>query len=78
VTRLQHRYLDRVATAATRDLATADGFAQVMGLLARPASLFTPRILAAVARTRTRSRGDVIPSDSATPARPLVTAAKLP
>lgn len=50
--RLQHRYLDRVAVAATRDVATADSFIKVMGLLARPTSLFTPRVLAGAARAR--------------------------
>lgn len=48
--RLQHRYLNRVVTAATRDPATADAFVQVVGMLTRPTSLFAPRILAAAAR----------------------------
>lgn len=51
-TRIQHRYLDRVSAAATQDPATADAFLRVMGMLARPTSLFAPRILAAAARAR--------------------------
>ncbi len=73
VTRLQHRYLDRVVAAATRDPATADSFAQVVGMLARPTSLFAPRILTAAARAR--PHGESTPSSSALPARPPVTAA---
>ncbi|MDQ4011254.1 MAG: FAD-dependent monooxygenase [Actinomycetota bacterium] len=69
-TQLQHRYLDRIAAAATKDPATAGSFVQVLGMLARPTSLFAPRILAAVARTR--AHGDGAPSNSAPPARPLV------
>ncbi|HEY6424397.1 MAG TPA: FAD-dependent oxidoreductase [Pseudonocardiaceae bacterium] len=76
-TRLQHRYLDRVQAAATQDPATADRLARVIGMLARPTSLFAPRTLAAVARTMARPQGarpggDPMPSDSALPARPLV------
>jgi 2-polyprenyl-6-methoxyphenol hydroxylase-like FAD-dependent oxidoreductase len=73
VMRLQHRYIDRVVVAATRDPATADSLAQVTAMLARPTSLFAPRILAAVARTRTY--GDSAPASPAPPARPLLTAA---
>ncbi|MGH3721684.1 MAG: FAD-dependent oxidoreductase [Pseudonocardiaceae bacterium] len=50
VLRMQHRYLDRVAVAATWDPGTADSFVQVVGMLARTTSLFAPRILAAAAR----------------------------
>ncbi|MGH3773068.1 MAG: NAD(P)/FAD-dependent oxidoreductase [Pseudonocardiaceae bacterium] len=50
VLRMQHRYLNRVVTASTRDPRTADSFTQVIGMLARPTSLFTPRVLAAAAR----------------------------
>jgi len=58
--RLQHRYLDRVVTATTRDPATADTYVQVVGMLAHPLSLFAPRILAAAARAR--PHGDSTPS----------------
>lgn len=71
--RLQHRYLDRVVAAATRDPATADTYVQVVGMLAHPLSLFAPRVLAAAARTRPHGGG--APSDTAPPARPLVSAA---
>ncbi|MGH3784410.1 MAG: NAD(P)/FAD-dependent oxidoreductase [Pseudonocardiaceae bacterium] len=50
VMRLQHRYLDRVVAAATQDPAIAETYTQVVGLLARPTSLFAPRVLAAAAR----------------------------
>ncbi|MGH3885635.1 MAG: FAD-dependent oxidoreductase [Pseudonocardiaceae bacterium] len=73
VTRLQHRYLDRVQAAATRDLAVADSFGQVLLMLARPTSLFAPRILAAAARTRPHSGST--PVNSVLPARPPVSAA---
>jgi 2-polyprenyl-6-methoxyphenol hydroxylase-like FAD-dependent oxidoreductase len=56
VTRLQHRYLDRVVAAATWDPGTADSFIQVAGMLARPTSLFAPRVLAAAAWARPHSR----------------------
>ena len=59
-TRLQHRYLDRVVAATTRDPATADTYIQVLGMLAHPLSLFAPRILAAAARAR--PHGDSAPS----------------
>lgn len=71
-TRLQHRYLDRVQAAAIQDLATADSFGQVLLMLARPASLFAPRILLAAARAR--PHGDSTPTNPALPARPLVPA----
>ncbi len=68
VTRLQHRYLDRVGIAALRDPAIADSFVQVIGMLARPTSLFAPRILVAAARAR--PNGDSTPASTALPARP--------
>lgn len=73
VTRLQHRYLDRVVAATTQDPATADTYTQVVGMLARPTSLFAPRILAAAARARLH--GESTSANSAPPARPLVPAA---
>ena len=58
--RLQHRYLDRVMAATTRDPATADTYMQVVGMLAHPMTLFAPRVLAAAARAR--PDGDSAPS----------------
>ena len=49
--RLQHRYLDRVVTAATRYPAVADAYVRVLGMLDRPTALFAPRILSAAMRT---------------------------
>jgi 2-polyprenyl-6-methoxyphenol hydroxylase-like FAD-dependent oxidoreductase len=73
VTRLQHRYLDRVVVATTRDPAIADTYMQVGGLLARPTSLFAPRVLVAAARARPNREG--APLISALPVRPPVPAA---
>ncbi|MBV9160568.1 MAG: hypothetical protein JO309_12550 [Pseudonocardiales bacterium] len=75
VMRMQHRYLDRVALASTRDPRTADSFAQVVGMLARPTALFAPRILVAAARSRPDGEGTPI-SDSAPPTRPRETATR--
>ena len=74
--RLQHRYLDRVGMAAIRDPGVADSFVRVVGMLARPTSLFSPRIVAAAARAR--PNGDATQSNAVPPARPLETAANLP
>jgi 2-polyprenyl-6-methoxyphenol hydroxylase-like FAD-dependent oxidoreductase len=74
VTRLQHRYLDRVAAAATWDPNTAHTYAQVLAMLVGPMALFAPRVLAAVARTR--ADGESLPPSSVPPARPLVCAAR--
>jgi 2-polyprenyl-6-methoxyphenol hydroxylase-like FAD-dependent oxidoreductase len=71
-TRLQHRYLDRVVAATTRDPAIADTYTQVIGLLARPTSLFAPRIMIAAARTR--PHGESVSSNSVLPVRPSVPA----
>lgn len=57
VTRLQHRYLDRVTAATTQDPGVADIYAQVVAMLARPTSLFAPRVLLAAARARPGQRG---------------------
>ncbi|MGH4025801.1 MAG: NAD(P)/FAD-dependent oxidoreductase [Pseudonocardiaceae bacterium] len=68
ITRLQHRYLDRVVTAATRDPAVAQTYTQVLGLIARPTSLFSPRIMVTAARTR--PNGEHVPSTLAPPTHP--------
>jgi 2-polyprenyl-6-methoxyphenol hydroxylase-like FAD-dependent oxidoreductase len=52
VLRLQHRYLDRVGAASTRNPAVADAYIRVVGMLARPTALVTPRVLAAAVRSR--------------------------
>lgn len=78
-TRLLHRYLDEVGVTATRDLATAHTFAKVIVMLARPTSLFAPRVLAAVARTLrtpTRADSDDFSPKSASPGRPVVPVAR--
>jgi 2-polyprenyl-6-methoxyphenol hydroxylase-like FAD-dependent oxidoreductase len=73
LTRQQHRYLDRVVVAATRDPAIANTYTQVLGLLARPTALFAPRVLAAAARVRPNSAS--APANCALPTRPPVAAA---
>lgn len=50
--RAQHRYLDRVVTAATRDPVVADAYVRALGMLERPTALFRPRVLATALRTR--------------------------
>ena len=49
-TRVQHRYLDRVMTAATNDEVVAGALLDAFFLLAPPTSLFRPSILARVMR----------------------------
>jgi 2-polyprenyl-6-methoxyphenol hydroxylase-like FAD-dependent oxidoreductase len=67
-TRLQRRYLDRVVAATTQDPVTADTYMRVLGLLARPTSLFSPRVMAAAVRARPEGEGD--PSHSVPPPHP--------
>ncbi|MDQ3761400.1 MAG: alpha/beta fold hydrolase [Actinomycetota bacterium] len=69
-TRLQHRYLDQVVAATTQDPTTANTYIQVLGMLARPTSLFTPRILAAAARARPSGDGALPPSCPSHPPDP--------
>jgi hypothetical protein len=68
-----HRYLDRVVAATTHDPTIADSFVQVVGLLTRSTSLFTPRVLVAAARARPNDKS-TLPS-SVPPARPPTSAA---
>lgn len=49
--RRQHRYLDRVVTAATEDPGVSDAYVRVLGMLDRPTALFAPRVLTAALRT---------------------------
>lgn len=51
----QHRYMDRVVAAATRDPAVADVYVRVLGMLQAPTAVFSPRVLAAAARIPSRS-----------------------
>jgi 2-polyprenyl-6-methoxyphenol hydroxylase-like FAD-dependent oxidoreductase len=44
VTKLTHRWLDRVVSAANRDPVVSAAFFKVTGLLAKPASLFRPAV----------------------------------
>jgi 2-polyprenyl-6-methoxyphenol hydroxylase-like FAD-dependent oxidoreductase len=50
VLRAQHRYLDRVELATTRDTAVTETYARVFGMLERPTTLFRPRVVAAAIR----------------------------
>ena len=61
VTRLQHRYLNRVGIAATRDPAVAHAYSRVFGLLDNPRSLLGPRILARAVRARSRDESVLPP-----------------
>ncbi|MGH3823153.1 MAG: NAD(P)/FAD-dependent oxidoreductase [Pseudonocardiaceae bacterium] len=72
-TRLLHRYLDRLLPAVLQDLGLAEVWWQVFGMLARPAALFTPRMLAAAACARPQDAS--MSSSSAPPVRPLARAA---
>jgi 2-polyprenyl-6-methoxyphenol hydroxylase-like FAD-dependent oxidoreductase len=47
VLRAQHRYLDRVEVATTRDPAVTEAYARTFGMLERPSTLFRPRVVAA-------------------------------
>lgn len=70
-TRLLHRYHDRVVAAATQDPAVTETYVQVMGMLARPTSLFAPRILAAAVRARPHGAAGLPPPSPASAASPL-------
>jgi hypothetical protein len=59
--RVLYRYLDRVVAAATQDPAVAETYARVIGMLARPAALFAPRILAAALRARPHDDAAALP-----------------
>jgi 2-polyprenyl-6-methoxyphenol hydroxylase-like FAD-dependent oxidoreductase len=68
-TRVMHRYVDRLQPLVIQDLAIAEIYIQVFGMLARPTALFAPRVVAAAARGKPRHVGGSVP-----PARPLVPA----
>lgn len=48
--RAQYRYLDRVVAAATHDPEVADVYVRLLGMLAAPTAVFSPRVVAAAAR----------------------------
>jgi 2-polyprenyl-6-methoxyphenol hydroxylase-like FAD-dependent oxidoreductase len=50
--RAQHRYLDHVGAASTHDPAVAEAYIRVLGMIAKPTVLFSPRVVVAAARTR--------------------------
>ena len=50
ILRAQHRYLDRIEAASTRDPAVGDVYARAFGMLERPTTLFRPRVVAAAIR----------------------------
>jgi 2-polyprenyl-6-methoxyphenol hydroxylase-like FAD-dependent oxidoreductase len=52
LTRLSHRYLDRVIALATRDPRVRRKFMEVLHLVRSPASLFTPGLMARAVLTR--------------------------
>ncbi|MDN5934296.1 MAG: hypothetical protein L0I24_25030, partial [Pseudonocardia sp.] len=54
--RLQHRYLDRVVAASTRDPDVADVYVRVLGMMDRPTAMFAPRVVAAALRSRPDGR----------------------
>ncbi|MGY1703896.1 FAD-dependent oxidoreductase [Geodermatophilus sp. SYSU D00697] len=72
--RMQHRYLDRVDAASTRDPVVADVYSRVIGMLEKPTALFRPRILAAAVRAG-RGTGAAAPPAPPTPPIPAPRAA---
>jgi 2-polyprenyl-6-methoxyphenol hydroxylase-like FAD-dependent oxidoreductase len=76
-TRLSHRYLDRVMAAATQQPAVTETYIKVMGMLARPTSLFAPRILAAAIRARPHGDAGLPPPSPTSAASPLKPHAEL-
>jgi 2-polyprenyl-6-methoxyphenol hydroxylase-like FAD-dependent oxidoreductase len=55
VLRARHRYLDRLALAATTDTAVAEAYVRVVGMLDEPTVLFRPRVLVAAFRPHSSS-----------------------
>jgi hypothetical protein len=53
----QHRYLDRIEAASTRDPAVGDVYTRAFGMLERPTALFRPRMVAAAVRSGRASAG---------------------
>jgi hypothetical protein len=63
--RLSNRYVDRLQTVAQTDIAVAEQFVRVIGLLDPPGTLLHPRMLLRAARPRRRPQTEALP----TPAR---------
>jgi 2-polyprenyl-6-methoxyphenol hydroxylase-like FAD-dependent oxidoreductase len=61
VTRLLHRYLDRVNLAATDNVGVNRAFGQVLNLLAPPSTLFRPNVLLPALFATRESNGDGVP-----------------
>jgi hypothetical protein len=59
--RFSNRYVDRLQTVAETDLAVAEQFVRVLGLLDPPATLMHPRMLVRAARPRRRPQTEVQP-----------------
>lgn len=74
--RMQHRYLDRVGLAATRNPVIADAYARVFGLLEPPRSLMAPRVLVAAGRARPQNEA-VLPPPAAPSTRMISIASGL-
>jgi 2-polyprenyl-6-methoxyphenol hydroxylase-like FAD-dependent oxidoreductase len=73
-TRLLHHYLDRVLPAAIQDIAIAEIYLRVLGMVAPPTALFAPQVLVAAAGTRPNAVGAV--ASFTPPARPLARVAR--
>ncbi|MDP9356295.1 MAG: pyridine nucleotide-disulfide oxidoreductase, partial [Chloroflexota bacterium] len=69
-TRLLQRYADGVLRAAMEDRRANAAFLDVLNLLAPPAALFRPGVLAAVLRTALRDRGRATGGPRLPPAAP--------
>jgi 2-polyprenyl-6-methoxyphenol hydroxylase-like FAD-dependent oxidoreductase len=73
VTRLLHRYLDRVNRAATHDAGVNQAFGQVLNLLAPPSTLFRPSVMLPALLAATGLDDDGIPpTTTPLPARALL------
>jgi pimeloyl-ACP methyl ester carboxylesterase/2-polyprenyl-6-methoxyphenol hydroxylase-like FAD-dependent oxidoreductase len=58
VTRLMHRYVDRVNATATTDRVVAHAFNTVLQMVARPTALFHPEVVVRTLRGPKHARGD--------------------
>lgn len=58
----QHRYVDRVVTAATTNPTAAEAYVRVLSLLDRPTSMFHPRVLAAAVQPRRPNLAGPLPA----------------
>jgi hypothetical protein len=60
--RLSNRYVDRLQTVAETDVAVAEQFIRVVGLLDPPATLLHPKMLLRAARVRRPRQTEEQPS----------------